>query len=461
MLKEKLIGDRAFYQKVVKITLPILIQNVITNFVNLLDNVMVGRLGTELMSGVAIVNQLLFIFNLCIFGGLAGAGIFTAQYKGKEDMDGVRYTFRYKFVLAAGLAVLFIVFYAFFGGSLIQTFIHQGKENLDLALTLESGKSYMAVMLFGLIPFALSQIYSGTLKETGETVLPMKAGVAAVVVNFCLNYVLIFGKLGMPALGVVGAAIATLIARIVECLIVVLWTHRHRERNPFVAGLYEGLRIPKELVGRITRKAMPLMLNEVLWSVGMTLMNQCYSTRGLEAVSATNISSTESNLFCCAIFAFGNAISIIVGHRLGAGELREARDEDTKLIFCSVVTCLIVGSLLAIAAPFLPLVYNVSDGVRSLATSLLWVSAAMMPFHAFTNCAYFTLRAGGQTTVTFLFDAVFMWVLCIPLAFCLSRFTDLPILPLFMAVTALDLVKCFIGVMLLKKGVWMRNLVNE
>lgn len=461
MLKEKLIGDRAFYQKVVKITLPILIQNVITNFVNLLDNVMVGRLGTELMSGVAIVNQLLFIFNLCIFGGLAGAGIFTAQYKGKEDMDGVRYTFRYKFVLAAGLAVLFIVFYAFFGGSLIQTFIHQGKENLDLALTLESGKSYMAVMLFGLIPFALSQIYSGTLKETGETVLPMKAGVAAVVVNFCLNYVLIFGKLGMPALGVVGAAIATLIARIVECLIVVLWTHKHRERNPFVAGLYKSLRIPKELVGRITRKAMPLMLNEVLWSVGMTLMNQCYSTRGLEAVSATNISSTVSNLFFCAIFAFGNAISIIVGHRLGAGELREARDEDTKLIFCSVVTCLIVGSLLAIAAPFLPLVYNVSDGVRSLATSLLWVSAAMMPFHAFTNCAYFTLRAGGQTTVTFLFDAVFMWVLCIPLAFCLSRFTDLPILPLFMAVTALDLVKCFIGVMLLKKGVWMRNLVNE
>ena len=461
MLKEKLIGDRAFYQKVVKITLPILIQNVITNFVNLLDNVMVGRLGTELMSGVAIVNQLLFIFNLCIFGGLAGAGIFTAQYKGKEDMDGVRYTFRYKFVLAAGLAVLFIVFYAFFGGSLIQTFIHQGKENLDLALTLESGKSYMAVMLFGLIPFALSQIYSGTLKETGETVLPMTAGVAAVVVNFCLNYVLIFGKLGMPALGVVGAAIATLIARIVECLIVVLWTHRHRERNPFVAGLYKSLRIPKELVGRITRKAMPLMLNEVLWSVGMTLMNQCYSTRGLEAVSATNISSTVSNLFFCAIFAFGNAISIIVGHRLGAGELREARDEDTKLIFCSVVTCLIVGSLLAIVAPFLPLVYNVSDGVRSLATSLLWVSAAMMPFHAFTNCAYFTLRAGGQTTVTFLFDAVFMWVLCIPLAFCLSRFTDLPILPLFMAVTALDLVKCFIGVMLLKKGVWMRNLVNE
>ena len=461
MLKEKLIGDRAFYQKVVKITLPILIQNVITNFVNLLDNVMVGRLGTELMSGVAIVNQLLFIFNLCIFGGLAGAGIFTAQYKGKEDMDGVRYTFRYKFVLAAGLAVLFIVFYAFFGGSLIQTFIHQGKENLDLALTLESGKSYMAVMLFGLIPFALSQIYSGTLKETGETVLPMKAGVAAVVVNFCLNYVLIFGKLGMPALGVVGAAIATLIARIVECLIVVLWTHKHRERNPFVAGLYKSLRIPKELVGRITRKAMPLMLNEVLWSVGMTLMNQCYSTRGLEAVSATNISSTVSNLFFCAIFAFGNAISIIVGHRLGAGELREARDEDTKLIFCSVVTCLIVGSLLAIAAPFLPLVYNVSDGVRSLATSLLWVSAAMMPFHAFTNCAYFTLRAGGQTTVTFLFDAVFMWVLCIPLAFCLSHFTDLPILPLFMAVTALDLVKCFIGVMLLKKGVWMRNLVNE
>jgi putative MATE family efflux protein len=461
MFKERFIGDRAFYQKVIKITVPILIQNVITNFVNLLDNVMVGRLGTELMSGVAIVNQLLFIFNLCVFGGLSGAGIFSAQYKGKGDMEGVRHTFRFKLLLGGGLAVIFVLLYAFCGGQLVQLFIHQGEEALDLALALESGKSYMIVMLFGLIPFTLSQCYASTLKETGETMLPMKAGVAAVVVNFCLNYVLIFGKLGMPALGVVGAAIATLIARITECLILVIWTHRHKERAPFVVGLYRSMRIPKELVSRIARKAMPLMLNEVLWSVGMTTLTQCYSTRGLEAVSANNIASTISNLFFCAIFAFGNAISIIVGHRLGAGELDKAKEEDTKLIFCSVAACFVVGGLMALAAPFIPQVYEVSDGVRGLATSILWIVAAMMPFHGFTNCAYFTLRTGGQTLVTFFFDAVFMWVLCIPLAFCLSRLTNLPMLQLFACVTALDLLKCFIGFVLLRRGVWMRNLVSE
>ena len=461
MLRDRLIGDRAFYQKVVKITVPILVQNVITNFVNLLDNVMVGRLGTELMSGVAIVNQLLFIFNICVFGGISGAGIFAAQYKGKGDMDGVRHSFRFKLLLALGLSAIFILVYAFFGGYFISLFIHEGKEALDLALTQEAGQSYMLVMLFSLVPFAFSQCYSSTLKETGETVLPMKAGIAAVAVNFCLNYILIFGKLGMPALGVVGAAIATLIARVVECLIVIIWTHRNREKEPWGVGLYRSLRIPKELVGKIARKALPLMLNEVLWSIGLTTMNQCYSTRGLEAVSANNIASTISNLFFCAIFAFGNAISIIVGHRLGAGELEKAREEDTKLIFCSVATCFVVGGIMAILAPYIPLLYNVSDGVRSLATGILWVVAIMQPFHGFTNCAYFTLRSGGQTVITFIFDAVFMWVLSIPMALCLSRFTDLPLLPLFIAVTALDLIKCFFGAVLLKKGVWLRNLVND
>lgn len=459
MILKKFIGDRAFYKKVLAVTIPILVQNVITNFVSLIDNVMVGRLGTEPMSGVAIVNQLLFIFNLCIFGGISGAGIFTAQYHGKGDDEGIRGTFRAKLMIALMVSVPFICVFAFFGPGLISQFLHRGQENLDLAATLTYGKNYMIVMLFGLLPFAISQSYAGTLKETGETVLPMKAGITAVVVNFCLNYILIFGKFGAPKLGVVGAAIATVISRVVECLIVVIWTHRHKEKNPFIVGMYKSLRVPKTLVKNIARKGLPLMFNEVLWSIGMTMLTQAYSTRGLEAVSAINISSTVSNLFFCAFFAFGNAISIIIGHLLGSGDLKRAKDEDTKLIFCTVVVCIFVGIIMAICAPFIPKIYNTTDLVRSLATSFLLVCSFLMPFNGFTHATYFTLRSGGQTIVTFLFDSVFIWVISVPIAFILSRFTDIPIFSLYLAVSCIDIVKCFVGAVLIKKGVWVKNLV--
>ena len=238
------IGDRAFYRKLFTVMVPILIQNLITNFVSLLDNVMVGQLGTEPMSGVAIVNQLLFVFNLCIFGGLAGPGIFTAQFYGKGDRNGVRYTMRVKLFVAAGAVLVFGTALMRWGGALIGLFLHEGSEGLDLAATLRFGQAYLAVMFWQMIPFALCQIYASTLREAGETMLPMKAGIIAVFVNLILNYVFIFGKLGFPAMGVVGAAIATVIARFVECAIVVIWPYRHRDRCPYVEGAFRSLYVP-------------------------------------------------------------------------------------------------------------------------------------------------------------------------------------------------------------------------
>ena len=461
MIFKKYIGDKAFYQKVLTITIPILIQNVITNFVSLLDNVMVGRLGTEPMSGVAIVNQLLFIFNLCIFGGISGAGIFAAQYHGKGDVDGVRNTFRMKALIVLVLTVVALIIFALCGPQLISMFLHEGEESLDLAATLAHGKKYMYVMLVSLLPFAVCQIYAGTLKETGETMLPMKAGIIAVFVNLCLNYILIYGKLGMPEMGVVGAAAATLIARVVECLIVALWTHKHKEKAPYIKGVYSNFRVPRELAVKVMRKGLPLMINEGLWSLGMTALTQCYSIRGLEAISASNISSTVSNLFFCAVFAFANAISIIVGHLLGSGDIERAKDEDSKLIFCAIVICTVIGGALAICAPFIPQIYNTSDGIRDLATKFLLVSAAMMPFNCFIHATYFTFRAGGQTVLTFVFDSVFIWCICYPVAFCLSRFTNMPIFPLFLTIHCIELIKVVLGAWLLKRGTWAKNLVSD
>ena len=460
-LTQKLIGNGQFYKKVAIIALPVLVQNIITNFVSLLDNIMVGQIGTEQMSGVAIVNQLIFVFNICIFGGISGAGIFTAQYFGKGDHKGVRDTFRAKIIICLAVTLIAAGVLFFFNDGLISLFLHQSDDGLDLVKTLGYAKEYIYIMLLGLLPFAITQSYSGTLRETGQTVVPMFAGMVAFVVNMSLNYILIFGKLGAPELGVQGAAIATVIARYTECIVVILWTHIKHNKCKFIEGAYRSVKIPKHLVKEIATKGAPLMLNEVLWSLGTTMLVQCYSVRGLEAVSAMNISSTVSNLFFCAFFALGSAVSIIVGQLLGAGELERAVDEDRKLIALAVAVCVVIGGVLAAIAPVFPSVYNTTDSIKALATALLRVAAVMMPLNAFAHMSYFTLRSGGKTIVTFIFDSVFVWGVSIPVAFILSRFTGLPVLELYIIVQSLELIKCFIGFIMLKKKLWVQNLVTD
>lgn len=458
---KRFIGDRAFYGRLATVMMPILIQNLITNFVSLLDNIMVGQVGTEPMSGVAIVNQLLFVFNLCVFGGLAGAGIFTAQFYGKSDNRGVADTFRAKIYIALGVVAVSFMIFGFWGENLIMQFIHEGEEGLDMAATLGYALGYLRIMMWQLLPFALMQVYASTLRETGETMLPMKAGVAAVFVNLVLNYILIFGKFGAPALGVSGAAIATVISRFVECGIVTVWTHTHREKAPYIGDVYSTMRIPAKLSLQIARLGLPLLINELLWSGGMTMLNQCYSVRGLEVVSAVNISSTVSNLFFCAFIAMGSTIAIMVGQLLGAGELERAIDEDEKLIAFSVVLCAAVGLVMAVLAPYIPRIYNTTDSIKEIAKNLLMVNSVMMPVNAFTNSCYFTLRSGGKTLITFLFDSVYLWVLCIPLAFILSRYTGVYIIKMFICVQLMDLVKAVFGYWLVKKRKWVVNLVEK
>ena len=458
-LRNKLIGDKSFYKMVLTVTVPIIIQNGITNFVSLLDNIMVGQVGTEQMSGVAVANQLLFVFNICIFGAISGAGIFGAQFYGNRNYEGVRNAFRFKLLICAGLVLLAVLIFASGGEGLISLYLNEEGSGQDAARTLGYGKAYLLCMLAGLIPYALSQVYASTLREAGETVLPMKAGIAAVLVNLVFNYILIYGKFGAPALGVVGAAIATVLSRYVECLIVAFASHGKKGKAPWLDGVYRTLRIPSHLAGQIVLRGMPLMINEALWSAGMAMLMQCYSMRGLSVIAGLNISSTISNLFNVVYLALGNAVAIIVGQLLGAGKMEEAKDTDTKLLAFSVGGCVVIGALMMLVAPLFPRMYNTTPEVRALAERFILIVAALMPVQGFTNACYFTMRSGGKTFVTFLFDSVFLWVVSIPLAFVLSRFTDLPIVPLYFICQAVDVIKCVIGFVMVKRGVWIHNFV--
>ena len=453
------IGDRAFYRRVLTIAIPIIIQNGISNFVNLLDNIMVGQVGTIPMSGVAIVNQLLFVFNLCVFGAASGAGIFTAQFCGSEDHKGIRHTFRFKIMVGLLLASLGIGIFLTAGTPLIRLYLTGEGSPEDMAQTLHYGLKYLHIMLIGLVPFALSNAYSSTLRETGQTVVPMAAGICAVLVNLVFNYILIFGKFGAPAMGVEGAAVATVLSRYVELAIVAGWTHVNSKRNPFIRGAYRSPYIPGALLKSIIVKGMPLLVNEFLWSTGMAFMNQCYTTRGLNVVAANNISGTLWNLASVVFLSMGNCVGILMGQLLGAGTSREKiREENRKLIFTSVVSCLLFGGIMAAVSGLFPRLYNTTDNVRALATQFILIGAIMMPFNSYTNASYFTLRSGGQTMVTFLFDSCFQWAICVPLAFFLSRFTDMPIVPLYALCQATDFLKCAIGGRMLRQGKWIQNL---
>ena len=453
--------NKALFKSVLIIAVPIMIQNGFTNFVNLLDNIMVGRLGTEPMSGVAIVNQLTFVFALCIFGGFSGAGIFTAQYFGKNDDEGIRNTFRFKLILGAVLTAVAVTVFLLFGDKLIGYFLSESPEGGDLPATLAYAEQYLRIMLIGLPAFALVQAYASTLRECGQTVVPMKAGVAAVLVNLVFNYMLIYGKLGFPALGVRGAAIATVISRYVEASIVMSWTHGKQKVVPFAKTLYRTLKVPKALVGRIMSKGMILLVNEALWSLGMTLLTQCYSTRGLNAVAGVNIANTLNNLFKVVFLAFGNSVGIMVGRLLGAGKLEEARETDRKIIIFSVFISSFVGLLMITVSPFFPRLYNTTDAARAIAASLLLVQGISMPIEAYKNATYFTIRSGGRTFITFLFDGFSCIAVNFPIAFILSRYTTASVLWIFISVQIGGLVKCILGYILVKRGIWIRNIVTE
>ena len=462
--KKRYIGDKAFYRMILVIAFPILVQNGITNFVGLLDNIMVGQLGTEQMSGVAIVNQLMNVFNICIFGAVSGASIFSAQFFGQGNHAGVRHTFRFKLVCCMLITLLWMAIFAFVGGELISLFLHDDGAG-NIAMTHAAGMKYLAVMMIGMIPYTITQTYASTLRETGQTILPMIAGIIAVCTNLVLNYLLIFGNFGCPKLGVAGAAWATVISRFVETAVVVTWTHVHSEQNIFIQNVYKigqkgAVWIPGNLVGQIIRKGTPLLVNETLWSAGQAVLVQCYSLRGLNAVAALNISTTVSNLFNIVFIALGSAISIVVGQQLGAGEMEKAVDTDRKMIFFSVSCCLVIGGVLFLLAPMFPEIYNTSDAVRKLATELIRVSSMFMPLYAFYHASYFTLRTGGKTWITFLFDSCYVWIVNIPVTFVLSRFTGLPLIPIFFLCQSVEIFKAIVGFVLLKKKVWVNNIVE-
>ena len=453
-------NNNEVYKKALLLAVPMMIQNGITNAVSLVDNLMVGRLGTESMTAVSIVGQLIFVFNLAIFGGISGPGIYGAQYYGQGNTKGFQDIVRLKFWICLLCTIAGVAVFLLKGDALIGLYLHGTATDIDPTLTLEYGLQYLHIMLIGLVPFAVTQVYASSLRETGESVKPMVAGVISVFVDVVFNYFLIYGKFGFPRLEVRGAAIATVLARFVEMFVVILWTHCRRKEHTFLQGLYRTLLIPIAEMQVVIRKGIPIFLNEFLWAGGMAALTQCYSIRGLQVVAGLNISNAICNLLNVVFVAMGNAVGIIIGQYLGASKFREAKQNSMKLMWFTGGMCLLLTGLLVLCSKGFPSLYDTTSEVRHLGQWFIVITALYFPLQGFLNVLYFTLRSGGKTVITFLFDSVFTWVLPVPLAFLLSSFTTIPILGIYAIVQSMDVIKVVIGYILVKKGVWITNLVD-
>ena len=460
MKLKSLIGTRSFYKRIFALSLPVMIQNGITNLVSLLDNVMVGSLGTEALSAVSIVNQFVFIFNLLIFGATSAAGIFTAQYHGSGDEEGVRSTARFKGIINVIASIVCIALFLIFDEELISLFLFDGSAEGDLTLTLAYAKDYVKIAVIGFVPFGLANVYLSTLRETGDPVRPVYASAAAVATNCVGNAILIFGLLGAPALGVRGAAIATVLSRFVEFFILFIYSHTHTGKCYFAKGLWRTLKIPTSLFGRILMKGLPLMLNEFFWSLAVTVRNQAYATRGLDVVAAQTVAVTVHNLVSVIWMSVGFSIAFIVGNLLGAGKVEEARDTGNKMMALSVVVGIVLGGLMAALSPVFPYFFGVTDNVYKLSEFMLIAFGAFTPVMAFCHASYFTLRTGGKIFITVLLDSGFMWAIAVPVVYALSRFTDMAIEPLFILSQACEVIKCIIAFFLVLKVDWASCLVG-
>jgi len=454
---KKFIADKKFYKTLLVIVIPIILQQFITQFVSLVDNLMIGNIGNSEMTGVSLGNQLLFVFNLAIFGSLSGASLFASQYYGANNEQGYKQTFKFKWFIGVIILLIASLLFIIFDEQLLSFFINsKDGEFSDPAVVLSSGKTYLLIMLIGNVPFLIKEIYATSLREMKQTFVPMLCGIIAIFVNLILNSILIFGLIGFPKLGVVGAAIATVVSRFVEMIIVVVYTHLKVYKFPFLKNIYLCEKLKSSSIKKFMPKTLLLVANETLWAAGLTLMLSCYSYRGLDIVASFNIANTISNVFLTIGTSLGNASAIIIGAMLGAKETEVAKQASYKIMGFAFVISLIFAAMQIICAFFVPEIYDTSDEIRLVARNLIIISAIIMPFNSINCVCYFTLRAGGRMLITILFDSLFVILVRVPVAFVLSHFTGLSIYIVYTIATAIDLVKIFVGYYLIEKGIWIR-----
>lgn len=439
-----------FIKRLIIIAIPIVLQQLFLNIASLLDTLMVGQLDEASVSGVYIATQIIFVVNLMMFGSIEGASVFFCQFFGKNDQANLKKSFTFKLYASLVISTLATLGILIFGRSLSSLFISD-------PLAINISVQYLNVLAISFIPFGVIISITSSMRESHNTVLPMAITLIGVISNFIINYIFIFGKLGMPKLGGVGAAIGTTSERIIELIILLIICFK--KKYIFCDDLLHNLKIEKKLCIEMIKKSIPLLINETLWALGQTVLVYVFSQSSEISTVVLPIATTIYNLIFVVCLGVGNAITILVANTVGTGDFEKAQKEAHVSLIFSFIVGIIFGAILALIAPLITSLYTgVSIEARHLAEILIIFYGIYLVVCALNNSIFFILRAGGKTLLVFIFDSLYGWVLQIPFAFLLLYVFKLEFIPLVIVAYSIDIIKTIVGLILILSKKWYKNL---
>jgi len=453
VLIEELFEDKVFYKTLFKIAMPIVIQNFIASFLNMVDTVMIGRVGEIEIAAVGIANQYFFLFIIIIMSIYSGCGIFISQFWGKRDVKNIRR------VLGVGLISGIIGTLAFMAAAIavpdkIIAIFNTDPRVIDL------GARYLRIVSFGYIFTAVSICYSFAMRSIGETVVPMVFSAIALLCNTFFNYTFIFGHFGSPVMGVEGAAIATLIARIVETTLLLIYIYS--KGGVLAASIREMADVTFEFVSKVYRTIVPVMLNEACWGLGFTIYSVAYGRIGPQAIAAVQICSTIQHLFMAGIFGMADSAAVMIGNRIGANEEEMSVDYANRFSILGVMSGITLGVFLWLTAAYMLKMFNVSETVLHDSLMILYITSLILPVRVFNIILIVGIfRGGGDAKMAFFIEALTMWGIGVPLSFIGALYFKFPVYYVIGLLTAEEITKSILGLMRLRSRKWVRNVTHN
>ncbi len=444
--------DKIFLKRFIQIALPVMISAFISFLVSFLDNIMVGTVSNEAVSGVYAANEVTFLFNLASFGILEAAGIFIEQFNGAKDNKRLKECYMYKILISIVFLIIVIPAVYLFGTKLVHVFC---KSDAYYTEIMKQGKSYLYIIAISYIPFMIGYIYSTSLREIGKTKYAMISSIIAVFVNTIFNFIFIM----VLKWGVKGAALATIISRIIEMLYLIIISYA--KKFEFCYGKISEFKISSSLFKKITSKGWLLFINEVGYATGVMLQSLAFSQRD-SVLSSISIVTTISNIFMILINGVSVGIGVMVGGDLGASDYKKAKDDSKKLNWLSLWLSIFIGVILISISRYIPYMFSkVDSSQKLLSTKLIIIYSSLLWASNLAVVSYYTLRVGGKTILTFIFDTGTMAFLFVPLSWILAVLTNLDMLYIYLIIRSIDIFKAILGVILMKKGSWVVNLTLD
>ncbi len=446
-------ANRTFYRRLFVLAIPIVLQNLITSSLNMLDTMMIGSLGEVELAAVGVANQFYFLYSLLVMGVGAGCSILIAQLWGKGDEKKVKSVLQIGLLTGIVFSIIFMVI-GFMGAESIIALFNPDVEVVRL------GSNYLRISIFSYLATAISFVFAGALRSIGNTSLPMWGSLTGLIVNGVFNAILIFGLLGFPALGVAGAAIATLMARLVECLIILM----------VVFFKVKPLKLTKEhfkcldpiIAKMLYQAALPVVLNEACWGFANIAYAMIYGHIGVNAIATTQITTTVMNLFMIIVFGMAHASVVVIGNEIGANRETEAILYARKIIRLVSIIAIVMAVGLVLLSPVIVGVYNVSEIVRQDAIKILIIYAIFMLPRVYNGVQIVgILRGGGDAKYGSIAQGVSMWLFGIPLGFVGAFILNLPVTGVILMICLEEVIRYFILRRRFHSNKWINNMVSE